>query len=83
MELPVPDDISLDWSQVASGPLEVAERHVIVSHLKKITIPMERSGKVALFGKTGPLARNFKITALAAKPASRGTEIDFIAEDRF
>jgi hypothetical protein len=87
MQLPLPDDINLDWSEVASGFLAKAERAVIVSHLKKIapfagtrSIPVKYKGKLALFANSNKAFRSIKVTQLTTKPATAGTEMDFVAE---
>jgi hypothetical protein len=87
MQLPLPEDINLDWSQVGTGVLAKAERAVIVSHLKKITpfqgtrsIPLKFKGKLALFAKSNKAFRSIKVIELTTKPCPGGTQMDFVAE---
>ena len=83
LDLPVPKDVQLDWSQVAHGVLGFVERKVIVHHLRKITIPIKYQGSVPIFPEDNQLARNFKVQGLVAKHTDDATELDFSATARF
>ncbi len=81
MDLPIPDDVKLDWSKVAGGILKTVERKVIIGKLKQITIPLRHSGSLQLLEKSSPAWRNLQISQLAIKNApGGGTEISFMAE---
>jgi len=87
MQLPLPDDINLDWSQVGTGVLAKAERAVIVSHLRKITpfqgtrsIPLKFKGTLSLFAKSNPAFKSITVKELTTKPLPNGTQMDFVAE---
>lgn len=84
LDLKVPDDIKLDWSQVASGILKVAEKKVILGRLKKIDIPVRHSGEINLIKKESPAWKNLAISNVSVKDApDGGTQIDFHAETSF
>jgi len=83
MDLPMPSDMALDWSQVERGVLGIVERKVIVHHLRKISLPIKYQGRVAIFPEGNVLARHFKVSRLVAKPVTGGTEIDFSAAVKF
>lgn len=83
MDVPLPSDIKLDWSQVAHGVIGFVERKVIVGHLRKITVPIKYHGTLDIFSRESPFAKNFEISGLVAKRTQDGTEIDFDAIGRF
>jgi hypothetical protein len=83
MAVPVPSDVKLDWSRVAHGVLGFIERNVIVSHLKKITIPINYQGQVEIFPEGNILAKNFKVSKMVAKHTDDATELDFEANAHF
>ncbi|MBX9693363.1 MAG: hypothetical protein K2Z81_13330 [Cyanobacteria bacterium] len=78
LDVPVPDDVELDWSKVASGLLKVAEKKIIVGHLKKLTIPITYSGEISVFNKAGWMS-NLRITKLAVKDAVNEKKLEFSA----
>jgi hypothetical protein len=83
MQLPIPDDVKLDWSKVAGGIIKMAERKVILGRLKQITLPLNTEGEINVIEKETPAWRNLKVTALTVKDApDGGTQIDFVAETR-
>jgi len=81
MQLPIPDDVNLDWSKVAGGIIKVAEKKVIVGRLKQITVPIEHKGEIDLMEKESPAMRNLRVSNVSIKDApDGGTQIDFNAE---
>jgi hypothetical protein len=81
MDLKVPDDIKLDWSEVAGGLLKMAERKVIVGRLKQITIPLKHQGEINIIEKSAPAWKNLAISNVTVKDAPNGgTQIEFDAE---
>jgi len=82
MDLPIPDDVHLDWSQVSKGLMEAAERGVIVSHLTKITIPISYSGHTKIFRgkKKQQQLSAIKVSKLVVRPTNSGSELSFSAE---
>ncbi|MDP3509867.1 MAG: hypothetical protein Q8T09_17990 [Candidatus Melainabacteria bacterium] len=83
LEVPLSGDINLDWSKVAGGILKFAERRVIVSHLRKVTVPIKHQGQIELFAKGDSLSRNLNIVKLAVKPVNSDMQIDFSAQGNF
>ncbi len=81
-ELPIPDDVKLDWSQVAGGLLKVAERKAILGRLKKITVPLNHDGEVLLVEKEDPIWKNFSFSKLSIQDTMGGNSIDFAAQTR-
>lgn len=81
MQLPIPDDVELDWSKVAGGIIKVAEKRVIVGRLKQITLPLNHEGEINVIEKESPAWKNLKVSDLVIKNAADGgTQIDFVAE---
>jgi len=87
LRLPVPDQISLDWSRMGSGLLEKAEKAMIVRHLQgsaafqgRGEIPLKFDGQFDLFSKGSRGLKSIKVRSLTTKPCSEGTEMDFVAE---
>lgn len=83
LDVPLSGDINLDWSKVAGGILKFAERRVIVSHLRKVTVPIKYHGQIELFAKGDSLSRNFNVTKLVVKPINSDMQIDFSAQGNF
>jgi hypothetical protein len=87
LRLPIPDQITLDWSRIGSGLLERAEKAMIVQHLKDSTafqdrgaIPLKFDGQFELFSKGNKGLKSIKVQSLTTKPCPEGTEMDFVAE---
>lgn len=78
MQLPLPKDLKLDWSQVGAGLLTATERQIILSHLKALTVPVKHQGDLEVFGETK--WSKIKINDLIARPISGGTQIEFSAD---
>jgi hypothetical protein len=82
MDFPVPSDVHLDWSKVATGIMGYVERAVIVRHLRKISVPIHYHGTVAVF-PDNQLGRGFKVSHLVAKHVGGNTQLDFVADAKF
>jgi hypothetical protein len=83
MDVPMPSDIKLDWSQVAHGVLGFVERKVILGHLHKLTVPLKYNGTLGIISEESPLGKNFKISNMVAKRINDATEVDFDATATF
>lgn len=83
MELPLPDNMRLDWSKVTSGILRIAERRVIVKRLRKVTVPVSHKGEIDLFEAGDSRWKNFKLTKVAMKSKGDDIHIDFTADAFF
>lgn len=81
MQFELPDDVELDWSKVAGGILKVAEKKVILGHLKEVKVPVSHSGSLAVFHKDDPLWRNLRIKDLSIKDHKDGVQIEFSASE--
>lgn len=79
MAVPIPDDVKLDWSKVASGILKAAERKVIVGKLKDITVPFDHKGEVMVFKKDDQVWRHMSISNMTVGDVPTGYKIDFSA----
>ncbi len=76
MKVPFPEDAELDWSQVSSGLVKLAEKTVILNHLKKVVIPLSKSGELDLVGQKGNLS-NFEVTNLELTDSPGGKQVCF------
>ena len=76
MKVPFPDDVELDWSQVSSGLIKLAEKSAILDHLKKVVIPLEKNGEIDILGSKGKLS-NFEISNLELTEKPAGKEVCF------
>ncbi len=83
MNVPLPSDLQLDWSHVASGILKFAEKRMIVGHLRKVTVPLKYHHQLELFNKNSAMSRTFNIVQLSVKPVSTAMQVDFAAEGSF
>jgi hypothetical protein len=85
MDLPLPDDIDLDWSQVNDGLLEKAERNAVVKSIQKLK-PLHLeflNKKVKLFPNGRKNFNALKLKDLKSKPVAAGLELDFNANAVF
>ena len=78
MNVTVPDDVKLDWSKVASGVLKMAERKIIVGHIKEVEIPIEKSGDLEIFDRKSQISE-LRISKMTMKETPRGRLIKFTA----
>lgn len=76
MKVPFPDNAELDWSQVSSGLVKMAEKSVILDHLKKVVIPLKKEGELDILGNSGNLS-NFEITNLELTDTAGGKQVSF------
>ncbi|HEY9776698.1 MAG TPA: hypothetical protein V6C81_23245 [Planktothrix sp.] len=80
MNLPIPDDVKLDWTQVTDGLARTAERAVIVSHLSKITIPINYASKAKIFASRKKQLSSIRVSHMVVRPAPTGCEMSFTAD---
>lgn len=81
MDIKMPDDMKLDWSEVAGGLLKMAEKKVILGRLKKIDIPFKHEGDINIIEKETSAWKNLSISQVAINDAPNGgTQIEFQAE---
>lgn len=81
MDVKIPDDVKLDWSEVAGGILKMAEKKVILGRLKKIDIPLKHEGDINVIDKEGSAWKNLALSQVVVKDAPNGgTQIEFQAE---
>ncbi len=85
MDLPLPDDIDLDWSQVNDGLLEKTERNAVVKSIQKLKpLHLEFLNKeVKLFPNGQKNFRALKLKNLKSKPVAAGLQLDFNADATF
>jgi hypothetical protein len=87
LQLPLPQNIDIDWHDVSGGLIRKAETSVISSHLNKCkpfngtrTIPLDHVGTLKLFDAKNAKLQSIRITKFSLKPLPAGTEIDFMGE---
>lgn len=80
LELPLPEDLKLDWSKVADGFLKSAEKKAILSRLHKITVPIHHQGEMDLFSRTDSHWSHFIISGLSCKAAEDDIDLAFTAQ---
>ncbi len=89
LQMPLPQDIDVDWQKVSSGIVGKTETSVISSYLNKCepfhgtrTIPFHRKGTVKLFQGQSEKLKAIRISKFGLKPTDAGTEIHFVGEAR-
>ncbi len=85
LDLPLPDDIDLDWSQVNDGLLEKAERNAVVKSIQKLK-PLHldfKDKEVKLFPNGRKNFDALKLKNLKSHPVSSGLQLDFNADATF
>jgi hypothetical protein len=87
LQLPLPQNIDIDWKDVSGGLIRKAETSVISSYLNKCapfhgtrTIPLDHSGTMKMFDAKNAKLQSIKITNFGLRPTPAGTEIDFVGE---
>jgi hypothetical protein len=83
MELPIPDNVELDWSQVSHSLLQGIERKAIIGHLKKLTVPIDYKGTLKICKESDTQWNGLKISKLAVKPFGNDTRLEFTADAVF
>lgn len=83
-QMPVPDDLDVNWSEVATGYLGKAEKAVIGSVVKKSkyfdqNIPLSTTGTCKIFDHPDPSLRHVKVTTFSAVPSNEGIDLMFDA----
>ena len=74
------DDVKLDWSKVSGGLVELAEKGVIVSHLKKLDLPLDFDGRLKMFKDHPDKLKVLKLTKFTVVPSGSSAEISFTAD---
>ena len=80
MKLPIPDDVKLDWSQVTGGLMRAAEKAIIVSHLSKITVPINYGSTAKIFATKKKQLMSIKVSHMVVSPCATGSELSFAAD---
>ena len=80
MDLPIPEDVDLDWTKVCDGILQGTERAIIIKQMKKINVPIRIKGKLNLFSAKDKQWRTVKISDLTVRPSQGGTLLNFTAQ---
>ncbi len=84
VELPIPDDVQLDWSKVESGIYKGLEHGIIMSILKKMDkIPLTYEGEQPLFNKSHTQLDLIKLSNMTTKGIPEGVQVDFVADATF
>jgi hypothetical protein len=81
MNLPLPEDLKLDWSKVSGGLLQKAEKSIIVGAVKNAPpISLDYQGKFKLFPGRKSQLKSLRIKQFRTEPAGDGIEINFVAD---
>lgn len=81
LNLPLPEDLELDWSRVSGGILQKAEKSIIIGLVRKNPpIALKLNGKFKLFGDRKSQLKSLKISQFTAEPAGEGIEMKFVAD---
>ncbi|HEY9678566.1 MAG TPA: hypothetical protein V6C76_11185 [Drouetiella sp.] len=85
MDLPLPEDIDLDWSKVNDGLLQGAERKAVVHSIASLKpLHLEFLDKsVKLFPNGAKNFKNLKLKNLKTHPVASGMQLDFNADAVF
>jgi hypothetical protein len=84
MDLLMPDDMNLDWSQVNDGFLSKTESSTIVKSVSKLKpVPINYTGNFKLFSKGNAHLQALKIKDFKTKANKDNIEIDFAASSDF
>jgi len=86
LEMPLPQNIEVDWKKVSGGLICTVETSVISSYLNKCepfhgtrTVPLDHKGTFKLFADKSKL-QAVKISRFTLKPIAAGTQVDFFGE---
>jgi len=87
LQMPLPQNIDIDWHEVSSGLVRKAETSVISSYLNSAkpfhgtrTIPLDRTGTVKMFNTKTAQLQAIRITKFTLTPTPAGTKMDFNGE---
>jgi hypothetical protein len=87
MQLPIPDNIDVDWSGVSKGLVRKAETTAIGKYLRKCTpfegsrfFPLDRKGQVKLMEQPDARLQALRISGFQTRPSDAGTEILFFGQ---
>jgi hypothetical protein len=84
VDLPIPDDVKLDWSKVEGGIYKGLEHGIIVSMLKKMkSIPLTYEGVQPLFNKDHTQLDSIKLSNMTTKGTPAGVQANFMADATF
>lgn len=79
MDIPIPHDVTLDWSHVTNGLMKVIERGVIVRKVREMKVPLNLTGRLNLFSENDKLWSHFGIKDLSVISADQDCKIQFSA----
>lgn len=82
LDLPLPDDMKLDWSKVASGFIKSAEKKAILSHLSKINVPINHKDQIELFSNSDSQWSNLAVSDLICSQSNQDLQLQFNAHVR-
>lgn len=81
MNLPLPEDLKLDWSKVSGGVLQKAEKSIIVGAVKNAPpISLDYQGRFKLFQDRESQLKSLRIKQFKTEPAGDGIEFNFVAD---
>ena len=84
INLPIPDDVELDWSKVEGGIYKGLEHDRVVSMLKDLeVIPVTYKGVQPLFNRTHAQLDSVKLFNMTTKATPSGVQADFAADATF
>ncbi len=82
LSLPLPDDLKLDWSKVASGMFKNAEKKAILNHLSNVTVPINHKGQIELFSNSDSRWSNLAVSGMSCTQSKEDIQLAFDAHVR-
>lgn len=80
LDLPVRENVEVDWSQVNDGLFKNTEREAIVKNITELNMPINFDGKLNAFENTADKWDFMRVKDLIVLPSTSGTEVRFRAE---
>ncbi len=84
INLPIPEGLNLDWSQVAGGMFHDLERGVILSTIRKMgSVQVTHKGLQPFFNKNHSQLDAIELSDMVTKATPNGMQVDFVADATF
>ncbi|MFN8656043.1 MAG: hypothetical protein U0105_06865 [Candidatus Obscuribacterales bacterium] len=80
IDLPVREDINVDWSQVNDGLFKETERKAVVNSIQELNMPIQFDGNIPAFKGKNQQLRFMRVTGVNVVPAEGGCEMRFSAD---
>lgn len=80
IELPVREDINVDWSQVNDGLFKDTERKAVITQIQELNLPIKFDGQLPAFKGKGEQWRFMRVNGVSVAPSESGCEMRFSAD---